>query len=371
MAHAPTMAAPSAGSELATGAMPVRGQRAARKVQVDASVAQAAPMNTQQANAMLPEAHGFHPTESAMGPGLVQGSGGQVYRPRGAGVTHVPTGGTVAPVGASPATRSPFSSDLHTAQQEASAAGSRAAGLGQAATQLEAQQGVMNKAINRAGLVGAAAGTGLMGYMAAPREMGGVGRQQPKVGADERTEGIANRLDDLGIGILAAPYAAKGLASMRNRGGVLGVVGRGADLAHNAMHQYETPMELAGLALVAPGITHGLASGIAKLRKPVPPQEASSAAPPTPAALSAGEKVGRMLAREKVAINVSALPAAAANFAWKNKKPIAGLAAIGTVGAGLYGGKKTIDATKDLVTHPHEAARYTGVQPGMRPPSSV
>ena len=90
-----------------------------------------------------------------------------------------------------------------------------------------------------------------------------------KKSSDEKREGhIAERLDDLGIGILAAPYAARGLKNvLGHRKGVLGAVGQGAGAAEKVMHKYETPMELTGLALVAPGVTNALARGIGKLTK--------------------------------------------------------------------------------------------------------
>lgn len=351
------------------------------------------PLSTQAQAAMVPEAHGFRPTESPFqaGQGMVQGQEG-VYRkvPRAEGgaavhqgpvATAAPTAAPVAPGAVTPG----FSNNYDLARQQASAAGSRAAGLGLAANTLEAQQGVMNQAINRAGLAGAAAGTGLMGYMAVPGEYGGVSRQQPgampaKVGEDA----TADRLDDLGIGILASPYiadlAAAGGKKLMLRGGRMGALG--AELhgaAEGIGHYLHNPaVELGGLALVAPGVTHTLARGINKLRGV--PQEPPSAAPPTPATLAA-EKVGRLLAQtttpghEKVAINIGGIASrglsAGANFMWKNRKPIAGLAAVGAVGAGLYGGKKVIDTAKDMATEHHEPARYVGVPPGMRSPTSV
>jgi hypothetical protein len=84
----------------------------------------------------------------------------------------------------------------------------------------------------------------------------------------------------------------------------------------------------------------------------------------------AAEKVGRLLAQpktaaqEKVAINVQDV----GKFLWNNKKPLAGIAAVAGVGAGLYGAKKVVDAAADT-THPHQASRHYGVPAGMRPPA--
>lgn len=659
-------------SEGGTVAARVRPQQPKSSVPADPA------LSTQAQAVMDPRAHGYAPTQTPHGPGIVQGQEGAYRRLQGApppGNTPAPTG-TVAPAGGgAPSPR--FSSNYDLAQQQAAAAGSRAAGLGLAANTLEQQQQVMNKAINRAGLVGAAAGTGLMGYMAVPNEYGGVSRQQPqpmKLAFTEETQGqletgaglgalagggvaiskakplitgrttlyhgttpelaekirqqgllpsaqvsgpaitdilspdikeqakklvyltpdvgeargyagqaealsklgphinyqapdvaqaralgtvkgrlnpfhkgvvkaelpmwqkhiadavkanpeargdfgtfkshivktikdqggflphemlpedhflrkymennfesqlkamheslsravaveggvapefirgsdkfksvglrelkdyalmhpgrmaagvglvgaglgagvlgakalgsgigrlraaradqgkqasdgqaestTADRLDDLGIGILASPYiadlAAAGGKKLMLRGGRLGALG--AELhgaAEGVGHVLHSPaVELGGLALVAPGVTHTLARGIDKLRG-IPPQEPPSAAPPTPAQLTA-EKVGRLLAhstkggQEKVAINLGGTAVrglrAGANFMWQNRKPIAGLAAVGAVGAGLYGGKKVIDTAKDMATEHHEPARYVGVPPGMRPPTSV
>lgn len=79
-----------------------------------------------------------------------------------------------------------------------------------------------------------------------------------------RQEHIAERVDDVGIGILAAPYAADVVAKLKGRKGAVGAVGRGAEAAGKWMHKHETPLELTGLALVAPAITNTVARGITK-----------------------------------------------------------------------------------------------------------
>lgn len=277
---------------------------------------------------------------------------------------------------------------MQVAQHQASAAGAKATALGQAANTLEQQQGVMNKQINRAGLLGAAAGTGLMGYMAVPKEYGGIGQ---KVGADidglaaevqrmkaekaldDRVGKFDAALDSFGIGALAAPYAAEsmghGLTWAADKimprstrlGAGLATAGNLLERGAKSMH-HSNLRELGGLALVTPMVTHPIAHAFAK-RSPPP------AAAPMPATLAA-EKVGRLLAQpktaaqEKVAINVTDV----GKFVWNNKKPLAGAAALVGVGAGLYGAKKVVDHAAEA-TQPHHASRHYGVPAGMRPPA--
>jgi hypothetical protein len=93
-----------------------------------------------------------------------------------------------------------------------------------------------------------------------------------------RAARIADRVDDVGIGMLAAPYAANAVGAGANRlggalahrGGRVGAIGRGLQTvgagamhAHGKLHD-NTALELGGLALVAPGITHRVAGAIDK-----------------------------------------------------------------------------------------------------------
>lgn len=319
------------------------------------------------------------------------------------------------------------------AESIASARGGGAEALRQAADTLEQQHGVMNTAINRAGLVGAAAGTGLMGYMAVPKEYGGISREQPmKVGTDinelaaqvqqmkaekerdTRSDRIIHGLDTLGLGILAAP-AAGGLVAeageaLKHRGGRLGALG---SVLHSGGSAVEKALgegrgkhigEVVGLGMMVPHLIHPLAHRITA--PSVAPTEAKVAAAsvvqlfealtqdarqdprggsPRESPLEgvadlktfslAAQKVGRLMAHEahapseKVAISLGGAVAGLGKAMWKYKKPLAGLAAVGTVGAGLYGAKKGIDATANLAneSHAHEPARYVGPPPGMRP----
>ncbi len=240
------------------------------------------------------------------------------------------------------------------AQARASSAGGRAEALRQAAGTLEQQQGILNRGINRGALAGAAAGTGLMGYMAVPRQYGGVGIAPAKT-ADDHSR-IADRIDDLGIATLASPYAAdlaaEGLKRLMLRGGRLGAVAaEGHGIAEALAHKLHHPaVELGGLALVAPGVTHSIAKAVTPKRTADADQQEILKA--------AAEEVGRVLANVDHRAKHSSMGRLAL-----------GLGAVGAVGAGLYGGKKAIDTTKHLATAQHEPARYVGAPPGMRPPA--
>lgn len=83
--------------------------------------------------------------------------------------------------------------------------------------------------------------------------------------AADRTTQISDRVDDVGIGILAAPYAARGIANtLEKRPGRLGAIGKAARGVADHMHRHENKYELAGLSMVAPGVTHNVARGVEK-----------------------------------------------------------------------------------------------------------
>lgn len=208
----------------------------------------------------------------------------------------------------------------------------------------------------------------------------------PKVATDEgRVNRIADRLDDLGIGVLAAPAASHlaeiGTRKLMLRGGRLGGL---AAIAHGpaeqaskffSQHVPEHATELGGLALVAPGITHSIAHAADKLlpgqKAKTGPQEPLTAGQADQMVFKRAEEIGRALAREKTAINVGGIAGAVGRAAWNNRRTLAGIGAAATVGAGLYGAKKTVDAATNLATEAREPARYAGVPPGMRPPAPV
>lgn len=180
-----------------------------------------------------------------------------------------------------------------------------------------------------------------------------------KVADDERAHRISDRIDDVGIGVLASPYIAgamsKGLA---HRNGVLGAVGRAADAYK---HKFEAaPLaEVGGLALVAPGITHRLAHGLDKATTKKADvvelqKEAfvgalrSMAAPLLSGAKSLVQRGGKALGGL-----TPAAPAASPTVPNTARKLLGGanIAKAGLIGGGalgLYAGKKVIDAGASL-----------------------
>lgn len=90
-----------------------------------------------------------------------------------------------------------------------------------------------------------------------------------KAAADDRVSRISDRIDDAGIGLLAAPYAASavghGLAKSKNpklrAAGAALERGLGTESRFGKSHG----RELAGLTMVAPGVTHTMAKGVDKL----------------------------------------------------------------------------------------------------------
>jgi hypothetical protein len=306
---------------------------------------------------MTPERYGYKATEN-FHPRGGRGNDGQLYHP----ITRAPHESGAFPVAASaPGGPVQLSGKLDVARDQARAAGARATALSGAADTLAGQQGVMNQAIDRAALTGGAVGTGLMGYMAVPRQYGGVGPEAaPKTASgDDRVGRIADRVDDVGIGILASPYvndlANKGFKNMMMRGGRMGQVGAWGHAATEGLgHVLHHPVtELTGLALVAPGVVHPIAKGIHKVTSPKP---APVPTPGLPApAVEAAKLAGAVIANDKLA--------GAARLAL-------GLGAVGAVGAGLYGAKKGIDKAVHMA-QPHHAASYPRVLPGMPPPIPV
>ncbi len=87
------------------------------------------------------------------------------------------------------------------------------------------------------------------------------------------TDHIADRLDDLGIGILASPYIAKAVGNLAGHAlkiPALGAGGAGTALRgiQSGTHAFENAFhanpyaEIAGLGLVAPGVVKPLAEKI-------------------------------------------------------------------------------------------------------------
>lgn len=120
-------------------------------------------VGAQGRHVMSPDAWGYRQTEG----------GGVVRKTPAPAATVAPQAAAAAPT--------PSHYRMPTETQAASAGG-RAEALRQAANTLGQQQGVMNTNINRAAMVGAAGGTGLMGYMAVPQQYGGVAPQKTASG---------------------------------------------------------------------------------------------------------------------------------------------------------------------------------------------
>lgn len=91
-------------------------------------------------------------------------------------------------------------------------------------------------------------------------------RMKEKQAAD-RVGKIEDRLDDVGLTFLGAPYVARGLTKhLSKRKGALGAIGRGAgQVEHYLEHKIPNRLEVAGLALVAPGVIKPMAKGIDKV----------------------------------------------------------------------------------------------------------
>lgn len=91
-----------------------------------------------------------------------------------------------------------------------------------------------------------------------------------KTASGDRAGRIADRIDDVGIGLLAAPYAADAGSRLLMRAGGRNAKVRAAATALKAgfgsksHFGHSAPRELAGLAMVAPGVTHTIAKGIDK-----------------------------------------------------------------------------------------------------------
>jgi hypothetical protein len=136
--------------------------------------------------------------------------------------------------------------------------------------------------------------------LAQRRDPDGIERAKKASTVQGRVGRIAERVDDVGIGMLAAPYAARGLATLKNRGGRIGAVGQVADRAAKAMHHHEVPLELGGLALVAPGVTNRVAAGLDRVlpgRRPAPVTQVATPVVPS-------RPVSKVAALEKLAMEL-------------------------------------------------------------------
>jgi len=86
----------------------------------------------------------------------------------------------------------------------------------------------------------------------------------------QKSASTADRVDDAGIGLLAAPYAASVVGKAMEKHGPAKVRAAGVALQKGfgtgSNFDHSNARELGGLALVAPGISHRVAAGIDKLR---------------------------------------------------------------------------------------------------------
>ena len=79
-------------------------------------------------------------------------------------------------------------------------------------------------------------------------------------------DSLSDRLDDVGIGILASPYIAKAVGNAASHYPKLAPVGAAARAYEAGFHS--TPYgEILGLGLVAPGVTHNLAKALSPAEK--------------------------------------------------------------------------------------------------------
>jgi hypothetical protein len=203
----------------------------------------------------------------------------------------------------------------------------------------------------------------------------------------DRAGRIADRVDDVGIGMLASPYAAKAVGAgakaiggaLSHRGGRLGAAGRlaqrvgaGADKAYGKLHD-NTGLELGGLALVAPGVTHNVAK---KIDKRLPSKTAGIGSATMGFAKTLVDKAPAFAKTVKNTVSntaqtvrnaaTAAGPAVAGAAPPVAAKPVGrlsraagatvGIGAAG-VGLGMYGGKKL------LTGHPHEGLSAPSYQP--------
>lgn len=197
-----------------------------------------------------------------------------------------------------------------------------------------------------------------------------------------RADRIVHGLDALGLGILAAPAAGELAAGvgkrLEGRGGLIGGVGsllhHGGEAVHHRLGEGTGKAigEVVGLGLMVPHLVHPIAHRLTHPKIAPAPSTLVPSVPEQPQAASdmramssAAEKVGRLLARPAPQEKVSGL----GSWAWKNKKTLAGVGAVGAVGAGLYGAKKGIDTVGHMATEQHAPSRAVGVPPGMRPPA--
>ncbi len=172
-------------------------------------------------------------------------------------------------------------------------------------------------------------------------------------GDAKQASSLADRIDDAGIGLLAAPYAAdavsKGLqrssnAKLRAAGNVIHAAA-GTESRFGKSHG----RELTGLALVAPGVTHSLEHGIHKVTgKPKVAFVGAVVRPALQAAKGLARGFGGPVSKATTA------------------KRVLGAGATAAGGVGLYGAYKGIQATGDALSGHHAQPIAPPPVPGLQ-----
>jgi len=107
----------------------------------------------------------------------------------------------------------------------------------------------------------------------------------------EKQEGVANHLDELGLGLIAAPVVGDIMGrTIAHRGGMLGAIGQAGQHFHEHYGPYS---DLTGLGLLMPTVMHGVAKKVAPDEGAAAPEMAPSAPPASPlqkAAFAAGQR---------------------------------------------------------------------------------
>lgn len=189
-----------------------------------------------------------------------------------------------------------------------------------------------------------------------------------------REDRIAAGVDNVGLGMLAAPSAAYLAGSLLKRFPKTQAAGtalqKRVDNYHGSGYH---GLEMAGLGLVSPTVSHGIAK---RVDKALPGQEkvafkgllakAKGLLTKTPKVAPAPSNVGASVIAPKPTVGGASIagqtagagasagaPANAGRKTLFTGKNIVGTAAMGTVGLGLYGAKKVIDVGAELAS-PHE-----------------
>ncbi len=200
--------------------------------------------------------------------------------------------------------------------------------------------------------------------------------------AEHRATTLADRVDEAGLLLMASPYIAKGVAgTLKGKQGVLGSLGRAAQVSDTFLHRHDNKIHPVGLALVAPSISRRVGNALDRVLPKKVDQEklkkVAEALNPEFEYMTEQEKVAYLGAIRSFVGSASGLlgsavsrgrqlasgtaPAVAAATKTTTTLPaiskpeaarkgnIAKATAVGTAGLGLYAGKKTIDTVSNVV----------------------